>query len=68
VPEFRRKNPDASVPGLDKQRLQIKGTLTDARVNKNVENLLRELKQNAEIVILEKSKPAIPKSQPPKKD
>jgi hypothetical protein len=67
-PEFRRRNPGTPVPELDKQRLQIRGTLTEARAAKAVEDFLRDLKQKAEIIISEQNKPAHSNNRSPNKD
>jgi hypothetical protein len=68
LPEFRRRNPGTPVPGLNKQRLQIRGIITEARTVKAIEDFLRDLKQKAEIILLEQSKPANISIQSPKKD
>lgn len=68
MPEFRRRNSEAIVPELDKQRLQIRGILTEAKTVKAIENFLCDLKQKAEIIILEQSKPANSNIQSLKKD
>ncbi len=67
-PEFRRRNPSAPVPELDKQRLQIREILTEARAKKAIGDFLSDLKQKAEITISEQSKPTDSNNQLPNKD
>jgi hypothetical protein len=57
VLEFKRRYPRISMPDLEKQRPQIRQTLAELKVNNDIEDFLREVKQNAEIVILEQNKP-----------
>lgn len=57
VPEFKRKNSGVLMPDLEKQRPQIRQILTEVKVNTDIKNFLREVKHNAEIVILEQIKP-----------
>jgi CHAT domain-containing protein len=57
VPEFRRRNPEILIPNLEKQRPQIKLTLTELKIAGDIEDFLIDVKSNAEIVIFDQTKP-----------
>ena len=52
TPEFRRRNPSRLLPKLDEVRSQINRTLTENKVESEIERFLDEAKRRAEIVIL----------------
>lgn len=52
VPDFRRRNPGFEVPELDDVRARINQTLTEQKVESDIESFLDNARDRAEIVIL----------------
>lgn len=52
VPDFRKRNPGLLVPSLNESRAQINKTLTETRIESNIEKYLEDTKQRAEVVVL----------------
>lgn len=52
VPRFRQRSPQAIVPTLEEVRTQIEKTLTESKVEADLQRHIDELRDRAEIVIL----------------
>jgi hypothetical protein len=52
TPEFRKRNPGLILPPLDDVRPQIRQTLTERKIEEDIERFLEDARQRAEIEIL----------------
>lgn len=52
VPEFKRRNPSGIVPDLDRVRTDVARDLTEAKVEKSMEQFLEEAKRRVTVTIL----------------
>ena len=52
TPDFRRRNPGLLLPPFEDVRVQINQTLTEERVEQEIERFLDEAKRRAEIIVL----------------
>lgn len=55
APDFRRRYPGVVVPSLEEKRADIRATLTEERVEAQIQTFLDEAKRRDEIVILSES-------------
>lgn len=52
VPEFRRRNPSAIVPELERVRAEVVTQLTEERVARSIEDFLEEAKRRVTVTVL----------------
>jgi hypothetical protein len=52
TPEFRKRNPGLILPPLEDVRPQIRNTLTERKIEEDIENFLEDARRRAEIEIL----------------
>jgi hypothetical protein len=52
VPDFRRRFPGVVVPALEERRAEVRGTLIEERVSRQIETFLDEAKRRVRVVIL----------------
>lgn len=52
TPDFRKRNPGLLLPPLDEKRAEISKSLTERKIQEDIEKFLDDAKRNAEIIVL----------------
>ena len=52
TPDFRKKNPGLLLPPIDDKRKDINKTITERKIQQDIEKFLDDAKRNAEIIVL----------------